>query len=152
MNYFNEKPLDEKDFPFFLAMELAEHFYNEKTYQHAMRVAGYVASNKVIPEYLRNDCVCLAIMHDLIEDTDFEARDLPDDYCNFRNALILLTKRKDAKYTDYCNQIASKKCTTSYGICAYFVKLADMKDHLMLKETLTDKLKEKYLTGLAELL
>jgi hypothetical protein len=32
------------------------------------------------------------------------------------------------------------------------VKLADMKDHLMLKETLTDKLKEKYLTGLAELL
>lgn len=146
------EPLDKKEFPAFLAMEIAKHYYDEKTYQHAMRVAGYVASNLSIPRNLRNDCVCLAIMHDLVEDTEFEARDLSDDYINFRNALILLTKPKDMKYADYCRQIASDKGTCSKNLCAYWVKLADMKDHLNLKETLTDKLKAKYLEGLAELL
>lgn len=35
---------------------------------------------------------------------------------------------------------------------AYWVKLADMKDHLSLTDTLTDKLKEKYLSGMRYLL
>ena len=35
---------------------------------------------------------------------------------------------------------------------AYWVKLADMKDHLAQTETLTDKLKEKYLAALPYLL
>lgn len=35
---------------------------------------------------------------------------------------------------------------------AYWVKIADMKDHLIQTATLTDKLKEKYLRGLAILL
>ena len=146
------KPLDKEDFPVFLAMELAKHFYDEKNYQHAMRVAGYVASNLSIPQNFRNDCVCLAIMHDLIEDTAFEARDLPDHYVNFRNALILLTKPKDMDYTDYCRQLSSNQGHNSAALCAYWVKLADMKDHLNLKDTLTDKLKAKYLEGLAILL
>ena len=38
------------------------------------------------------------------------------------------------------------------GSIAYWVKLADMKDHLTLTDTLTEKLKEKYLRGLAILL
>ena len=144
--------LDKEPIRLSYALRMAKEYYPKDKYDHAMRVMQYVADNEMIPSEYREECLALAIMHDLIEDTDFEARDLPDDYCNFRNALILLTKRKDAKYTDYCNQIASKKCTTSYSICAYFVKLADMKDHLMLKDTLTDRLKEKYLAGLAELL
>lgn len=35
---------------------------------------------------------------------------------------------------------------------AYWVKLADMKDHLAQTDTLTDKLKDKYLTALPYLL
>ena len=35
---------------------------------------------------------------------------------------------------------------------AYWVKMADMKDHLSQTDTLTDKLKEKYLTALPYLL
>lgn len=34
----------------------------------------------------------------------------------------------------------------------YWVKIADMKDHLSQKETLTERLKEKYLEGLVILL
>ena len=86
------------------------------------------------------------------EDTDFSEsynfQSLPE---YFKNALILLTKPKEVSYVDYCKEL---RCTdfTNWKMCAYWVKLADMKDHLCQKETLTDKLKEKYLEGLAELL
>lgn len=36
--------------------------------------------------------------------------------------------------------------------CAYYVKLMDVKDHLMQRETLTDKLKNKYTEALSYLL
>ena len=130
------------------AMKIARQYYDKETYDHAIRVAGYVADNEAIPSVFREDCVCLAVMHDLLEDTDYNPTGLPP---SFKEALKLLTKPKEISYKDYCRSL---QCYhgTSEKICAYFVKLADMKDHLMLKETLTDKLKEKYLEGLAELL
>ena len=131
------------------AMRIAKKFYSKEGYDHAMRVAGYVAENMSIPYEYRDECVCLAIMHDLIEDTEYETHSyLPE---NFRKALLLLTKPEGMSYVDYCKKL---RCTdsTHYSLCAYWVKLADMKDHLCLKETLTDRLKEKYLAGLAELL
>lgn len=130
------------------ALKLARNYYTEDGYNHAMRVAGYVAEMKIIPYDYRDECVALAIMHDLVEDTEYEPIQLP---CDFRKALNLLTKQKDQSYKEYCKQL--KEYTDyNYGQCAYYVKLADMKDHLFQKETLTDKLKEKYLEGLAELL
>lgn len=131
------------------AMKIAKEFYSKEGYDHAMRVAGYVAENMSIPHSYRDECVCLAIMHDLIEDTEYKSYSyLPG---NFKKALLLLTKPKDMSYVDYCKKL---RCidNTNYAMCAYWVKLADMKDHLTLKETLTDNLKAKYLEGLAELL
>ena len=134
------------------ALKFAKEYYSKKGYDHAMRVAGYVAEMEIIPREYRDECVALAIMHDLCEDTDFSEsynfQSLPE---YFKNALILLTKPKEVSYVDYCKEL---RCTdfTNWKMCAYWVKLADMKDHLCQKETLTDKLKEKYLEGLAELL
>lgn len=130
------------------ALKLANEYYSKEDYAHALRVAGYVSEMMVIPYAYRDECVCLAIMHDLIEDTEFIPQGLPE---YFEKALELLTKPKEMNYIDYCKQL---RCTenTNYKMCAYWVKLADMKDHLSQTETLTDKLKEKYLEGLAYLL
>ena len=141
--------LDREPMKISTALKLAKEYYSKSGYDHAMRVAGYVAENMSIPPEYRDDCVCLAIMHDLIEDTDFKlASYYPE---NFSKALLLLTKPKEMSYVDYCKKL---RCVnySNYQMCAYFVKLADMKDHLNLKDTLTDKLKNKYLEGLAVLL
>lgn len=133
------------------ALQLAHKHYDEKTFNHAMRVAAYVASNHAIRSSYKNDCIALAIMHDLVEDTSYNAEELKYESSNFYKALQLLTKKDDVSYVEYCRELHPTE-GDPYIYCAYMVKLADMKDHLMLKETLTDKLKEKYLTGLAELL
>lgn len=137
------------------AFDFARKFYDEKTYQHAMRVAGYVSQNYAIPDVLVSDCVALAIMHDLLEDTKFKIHNTKlctEEYSQFVIALKLLTKEKDESYKEYCECLSSNYCTTTAHLCAYFVKLADMKDHLNLKDTLTDRLKNKYIEGLAILL
>ena len=141
--------LDPKPMNISTSLKLAKEYYSPTQYDHAMRVAGYVAENMSIPHDYRDECICLAVMHDLIEDTDFKLSTYYPE--NFSKALLLLTKPKDMSYVDYCKRL---RCTDyiNYEMCAYWVKLADMKDHLCLKETLTDKLKAKYLEGLAELL
>ena len=130
------------------AMELAAKYYDEDTYAHVMRVAGYVAQNMTIPYEYRDECVALAICHDLIEDTKCSLAGFPD---NFGEALKLLSKPKGEDYVEYCKRLRPTR-GTHYQNCAYWVKLADMKDHLTLTDTLTDRLKEKYLVGLAVLL
>lgn len=130
------------------ALRIAKKHYDDKTYSHALRVAGYIAENETInPEY-RDECICLGVMHDLLEDTEFSAVGLPE---NFYKALKLLSKPEDMPYDDYCKMI-QETGYTNWRMCAYWVKLADMKDHLNLTDTLTDKLKEKYLSGLRHLL
>ncbi len=141
--------LDKEPMTVSTAMRLAKEYYSEKGYEHAMRVAGYVAEMMIIPREYRDECICLAIMHDLVEDTEFEYSAYMPEY--FGKALELLTKPKEMSYVDYCKRL---RCTdyTNYKMCAYWVKLADMKDHLCQTETLTDKLKAKYLEGMAYLL
>jgi hypothetical protein len=87
-------------------------------------------------------------MHDLIEDTEYTGSELPE---NFYKALKLLTKPKEQDYIEYIKNIKDTS-NTDWRICAYWVKLADMKDHLAQTDTLTDKLKEKYLNALPYLL
>lgn len=130
------------------AMEIASRYYDRQTYDHALRVASYVAQNMTIPYEYRDECVALAICHDLIEDTSCSLVGFPD---NFRESLKLLTKPKDMDYVEYCKRLHPSQ-GAHYQNCAYYVKLADMKDHLTLTDTLTDRLKEKYLAGLAVLL
>lgn len=130
------------------ALRMAKQYYNELTYDHTLRVMQFVADNKMIPKEYRDECIALAIMHDLYEDTEFDGFYLPK---NFDQALELLTKTSGMNYIDYIQNIKSY-INTPYGKCAWWVKLADIKDHLSQTETLTDRLKEKYLAALPYLL
>lgn len=67
----------------------------------------------------------LALVHDVIEDSDYKIEDL-----NFLNAeeklaLSLLTRRKDQDYFDYISQIKGNSLARQ-------VKLADLKDNMNL--------------------
>lgn len=108
----------------------------------------YVADNEMIPKEYREDCLVLAVMHDLIEDTEYLCNALPE---NMNKALNLLTKPKDKDYIEYIKEIRDTS-HINWKMCAWWVKLADMKDHLAQAETLTDKLKNKYLAALPYLL
>lgn len=134
------------------AIRVAREYYDIDTYYHAMRVAAYVANDNTIPEDKREKCVILAIMHDLQENTCF--RYYSDDnwvpYDSYLDrCLELLTRDKDNSYEGYLQEI--KNNFNSYPE-AYWVKMADVKDHLSETETLTDELKEKYLKALPCLL
>lgn len=130
------------------AIKVAREFYDEKTYYHAMRVAAYVANDNLIPDDKKDDCIVLAIMHDLLEDTEFDISTFSMDY-NLKDCLQLLTKDKESTYEEYIKHIKEEY---PYHPKAYWVKLADIKDHLCQTETLTDKLKDKYLATMPYLL
>lgn len=53
------------------AMRMAKKYYKPEIYEHALRVAGYVAENPMISDDKMDDCIALALMHDLIEDTEY---------------------------------------------------------------------------------
>ena len=135
------------------ALKVAKEYYDDKTYHHAMRVAGYIAQNNMIPKDKVNNCIILAIMHDLLEDTKYEfpidsATD--DEEWHVNECLKLLTRdKKNSTYESYLQKI--KESFDKYPE-AYWVKLADMKDHLAQTETLTEKLRDKYLASLPYLL
>ena len=131
-----------------IALKIAKEYYTEDTYNHAIRVMQYVAENDMIQSEYKDECLALAIMHDLLEDTNYTDKGLPD---FFGRALKLLTKPKDKDYINYIKDIKNT-CKVDWRICAYWVKLADMKDHLAQTATLTDKLKDKYLKALPYLL
>lgn len=129
------------------ALRTAKTYYNLKTYNHALRVAEYVSDNDTIPNDKMDLCISLAIMHDLVEDTCYSQYNIIP--IELSKGLKNITKQIDVKYIDYIKNIVAnrKECPE-----AYWVKLADIKDHLCQKETLTEKLKEKYLEALRYLL
>ena len=130
------------------SLRVAKKYYKPKTYMHAIRVANYVSENKLIPKNILNTCIALAIMHDIIEDTDWNET-LGRNLAHFEICLHKISKPDNVSYNDYIKQIHDE---ADYYPEVYWVKLADMKDHLSLKDTLTDKLKEKYLNALPILL
>ena len=142
------------------AYELAKQYYDTKTFEHAIRVAMYVRSNEFLQERYRIDCICLALMHDLLEDTSYSNDTMFE--CelgtlskhHFNQALQLLTKPEDMDYISYIKRLKTPSDTIRIDAryCAWVVKMADMKDHLAQVGTLTDKLKDKYLEALPYLL
>lgn len=103
--------LDKETMKVSTALRIAKQYYPQDKLEHALRVATYVSENIFIPYDLRNECVALAIMHDLVEDTNFKSSGLPD---NFKNALLLLTKPDDGDFLmkivrDMQNLIPKKK-------------------------------------------
>lgn len=130
------------------AIKVAREYYDDATYQHAMRVAAYVTNDNLIPDDKKDNCVVLAIMHDLLEDTKFNISTFSINYY-LKDCLQILTKDTEIVYEEYIRNIKDKY---TYRPEAYWVKLADIKDHLCQTETLTEKLKEKYLSVIPYLL
>lgn len=140
--------LDNEPVTMAYALKVAKKYYPKDKYDHAMRVMQYVADNEMIPQQYREDCLVLAVMHDLLEDTEYLGNALPE---NTNKALNLLTKPKDKDYIEYIKEIRDTS-NIGWRMCAWWVKLADMKDHLAQTETLTEKLRDKYLAALPYLL
>lgn len=131
------------------ALRTAKEHYTRKTYDHAIRVASYVAENPMIPDKKMDTCIALAVMHDLIEDTDYTGESLGNRFEYFNECLRLITKPKNMDYITYVKRI--RECSDTKPE-VYWVKMADIKDHLSQAETLTENLKEKYLNALPYLL
>ncbi len=130
------------------AKEMANKHYDEKGLAHAYRVAKYVEENELIPEEIKERCIALGYMHDLVEDTDYK----PDEKMldkQFIECLGFLTKEKGRPYLDYIKDISSHKASHPE---TFWTKCADMKDHLMLKDTLTERLRDKYMKAMPYLL
>ena len=126
--------------------------YDDKTFQHCLRVADYTVDNVCLENDEEKEIgFIIAMCHDLLEDTNVTIAEISA-ACGYsemflNNVLGALTKKKEETYIGYIQRL--KKNTSKYP---YVVKLADMKDHLNQTETLTDKLKEKYWEALPYLL
>lgn len=136
--------------------------YDTKTFGHAYAVSLIVKNNEILKNIYDmklygdfKNIVNLALCHDLLEDTDATIDEIIS-YFNITNntqrqALItvleLITKQPDEPYIDYIKRI--KK---SNNFVAWCIKLADINHHFRLSDTLTERLKNKYITALTILL
>ena len=133
-------------------VSLCVRYYEPRTFEHCLRVANYAVENNCLTtDEQRQTAFIVAMCHDLLEDTEVsieeicEATGFVEGF--MREVLGALTKEKDETYIEYINRLKQ-----SYSKYTYIVKLADMKDHLMQKDTLTEKLKHKYWEALPYLL
>jgi len=85
----------------------------------------------------------VAILHDIIEDTNCTNEQLINSHLlsplEYEAILLLTHHKEDCSYEDYIKKLANS--SNPYVLA---VKRADMKDHLMLTNTLTEKLQNKY--------
>lgn len=137
---------------------LCKKYYKPETYNHCKRVAEFIidSSHSNWCDQSVNYLYMLALCHDLFEDTDCSEDILKEhlpynlyedwDRTRFIADVNILTKQDDENYINYIERVNS--CSRE----AYFVKLADIKDHLTQKETLTDELKKKYYEAIEYLL
>lgn len=113
-------------------------YYPKKKMAHALRVAEYAyKAAKDITVISPYDAYLVGLAHDLIEDTDCPQEILGTDLFS---AVVILTKNDKDDYNKYIYSILD-----SGDKLAILVKKADMKDHFMQTETLTEKLRDKYL-------
>ena len=97
--------------------------------EHTERVAEYV-------EIYGGTCKYVALLHDIIEDTETTLNEIPKD---MRNDVDILTRKENETYFDYIHRIKN-----SGSRIAIIVKLADIYDHLTQIETLKPSLKKRY--------
>ena len=133
-------------------LELCNLYYDEKTFEHAKRVANKAEEitrffNLSYETYYF--IYQLGLAHDLYEDTDIKRNTWFDE--KFEKNLSLLTREKDEDYNKYIEKIRLMTKNNPDYMPAYIVKLADMYDHFIQTETLTEKLKEKYIAAIAYL-
>jgi (p)ppGpp synthase/HD superfamily hydrolase len=128
--------------------------YDKKKMAHAQRVADYAAeialrdADFARHSYTETDAYVTGLLHDLLEDTHCSFDEFYSTFpSHITEAVTILTKEDDETYDQYIDRVLE-----SENILAFDVKKADMKDHLALKDTLTDKLKAKYFPHIAKFL
>lgn len=81
---------------------------------------------RVMMQMQTNEGRILAILHDVIEDSNYEIDDLKDKFSlNILKDLDILTKKKNQSYKEYIENIS-----LSYRENVIKVKLADLKDNI----------------------
>ena len=137
--------------------ELCRLYYDEKTMEHAERVADeakHLCCFFYSPlTYISTDInfvYQLGLAHDLYEDTNITQGVWFDE--KFEKNLKLLTKEKDEDYNEYVGNIHDMAKDNPEYMPAYIVKLADMYDHFAQADTLTEKLKNKYVAAIPYLI
>lgn len=119
--------------------------------EHLIRVANsatvkyrdWAYSKEPIAAYKSDfeDVHCAALLHDVLEDTDYPSYKIKEDFENKITDLVnLITKLPWQDYKDYINQIAS-------DVQAICIKLADLEDNMDIKR-FNKPLKEKDLERL----
>ena len=121
---------------------LCMEYYPKKKMSHAIRVADYAyEAAKETSSVSPYDAYLVGLAHDLIEDTDCPQDKLQEILgTDLFSAVVILTKDDNDDYNKYIHSILD-----SGDKLAILVKRADMKDHFMQTETLTEKLRNKYL-------
>ena len=109
-------------------MELVER-YPSDVRKHVKRVAK-------LAERYGNDYEIVAILHDILEDTETTEDELPVEY---KEDVITLTRKNTETYFEYIKRVSkgSKRAIT--------IKLLDIEDHLNNKATLKPSLEKRYL-------
>jgi (p)ppGpp synthase/HD superfamily hydrolase len=99
-------------------IEFAKKHYDEKTFEHALRVADRVEGTDKI----------VAILHDIVEDTDVTVDDIRYEFDydgDLADEVAYITRRKGLTYAEYIRDIAGLGSDITIR-----VKLADLHDHL----------------------
>lgn len=144
--------------------ELCKFYYQDNTYIHSFQVCEIVIKifhkDIDLDEYYFIQAV--AYGHDLLEDTIFaKGEDLSKFDEDFIKAISYLTRDKEKEsYKDYIIKIKTfyedSKSKSEYekklAEAVYYVKLADLFDHLSRIKTLKPSLKKRYLEALDILL
>lgn len=144
--------------------ELCKNFYQDSTYEHSFQVCEIII--KILYKDMHLDeyyfIQAVAYGHDLLEDTLFaKEEDLSKFDEDFIKAISYLTRdKKKESYKDYIIKIKTfyedSKSKLEYekklAETIYYVKLADLFDHLSRVKTLKPSLKKRYLEALDILL
>ena len=127
-------------------IKLADKWYSNKKFRHAIRVAEYAMEQPFLSKTefeLRESLFVVGLLHDVLEDTKITPKEFyecPYIHENEYKAIEILTHNKEkCSYEEYIQKIIDSK-----NLLAFLVKKADLKDHLTMTDTLTDKLKNKY--------
>lgn len=83
-----------------------------------------------------NDYEIVALLHDILEDTETREDEIPEEY---REDIVTLTRKDTETYFEYIERVSkgSKRAIT--------IKLLDIEDHLNNKNTLKESLEKRYL-------
>jgi HD superfamily phosphodiesterase len=121
-------------------LKIAIDYYSANQLSHALRVAQYaVEEASFASDTDKQSLWTIGLLHDILKNTSCSTAPLA--YCSQLeiNSIKLLTQEEEDSYEEYIVKIA-----LSNNAFAKAIKRADIKDHLLHEETLTEELKNKY--------